>query len=106
MDKPLLDSQLLRHFTELGQYLPTGIRETIRKYIVRSEHVPTKETWAKQPSKTVRMKVLREQAIEPWINRLRARAAQQGQLLLRVYELNVAKGAPVLEKQRNYYFLN
>lgn len=70
LDKPILDSQLLRHFKELGPYLPTEIRETIRKHIVTKEYVPAEEMLTKQPLTTVHMKVLREQAIEPWINHL------------------------------------
>ena len=70
LDKPHIESQLLKHSEELSPYLPPKIQEAVRKYIPTREHVPAKTTMITQPPWTVHMKVVREQAIDPWIDLL------------------------------------
>lgn len=72
MDRPLLESQLLKHFEQLKFYLPLEIRNEIMRYFPLEEisiHNDAKIIESQEPS--LHMKILREQAIDPWINLLR-----------------------------------
>lgn len=64
MDKPLLETQLLERFEELKAYLPDKIREEVAKYAPSVEKEIIEKLYP-------HMHVLREKALDPWIDLLR-----------------------------------
>jgi hypothetical protein len=66
LDKPMLESQILRNFEVLKAHLPEDIRHQIEKLVPKKAVLPSEE-------KTIfkHMDLLREKAIDPWVKALR-----------------------------------
>ena len=71
MDRPLLESQLLKHFEQLKPYVPVEMQNEIIRYLpVEKSLIPVESGIVESRERHLHMKIMREQAIDPWINLL------------------------------------